>query len=114
MSWPGERMRHGCSARGIKTVLPRTVNIQVEDATFVRTIVNEYKTRIRQGEWVVPIFIDKDDHQRIVDGNHRAQAYKELGMEIPAIYVDRIRTLQLLVNNSSDQVYYILMGRNQK
>jgi len=111
MSWSGERMRHIYSARGIKTVLPRTVTIQVEDAAFVRNIVNGYKIRIQQGEWIVPIFIDKDNHQRIVDGNHRAQAYKELGMEIPAIYVDRIKTLQLLVNKSPLQVYHTLIGR---
>ncbi len=45
-------------------------------------IIRDYMERISRGDQLCPVVISGT---RIIDGNHRAAAYKKLGMDIPTI-----------------------------
>ncbi len=45
-------------------------------------IIRDYMTRISRGDQLYPVVTRGT---RIIDGNHRAAAYKLLGMDIPTI-----------------------------
>jgi ParB-like chromosome segregation protein Spo0J len=45
-------------------------------------IIRDYMARIVRGDRINPVMIRG---QRVIDGNHRAAAYKLLGMDIPTI-----------------------------
>ncbi len=45
-------------------------------------IIRDYMARISAGDRIKPVMIRGI---RIIDGNHRAAAYKLLGMDIPTI-----------------------------
>jgi hypothetical protein len=63
------------------------------------SIVQDYVKRIKSGEKLVPSFLKKNDidvlgKHRVLDGNHRAAAYRELGKKVPVVYVDRLDMLK--------------------
>ncbi len=45
-------------------------------------IIRDYMMRISRGERIDPVVTRGE---RVIDGNHRAAAYKLLGMDIPTI-----------------------------
>ncbi len=45
-------------------------------------IIRDYMARITAGDRINPVMIRGE---RVIDGNHRAAAYKLLGMDIPTI-----------------------------
>jgi ParB-like chromosome segregation protein Spo0J len=45
-------------------------------------IIRDYMERIERGDQLYPVVIRGT---RIVDGNHRAAAYKKLGLDIPTV-----------------------------
>jgi ParB-like chromosome segregation protein Spo0J len=45
-------------------------------------IIRDYMARISAGDSINPVMIRGE---RVIDGNHRAAAYKLLGMDIPTI-----------------------------
>jgi len=82
----------------VRKVDPKTLNIQIETTRMASLeTIEEYKNKIRRGEEVTPIFVDKNRPWHIVDGNHRAQAYRELNMKVPIIKVDRDKTLRKMI-----------------
>jgi hypothetical protein len=44
--------------------------------------------KIKYGNEVIPVFVDKEYPSFIVDGNHRAEAYRRLGKPIPTVKID--------------------------
>jgi len=48
--------------------------------------IKMYKAQIKAGEYVEPPIVDITDKSVILDGNHRAAAYKELGLPVPWVY----------------------------
>ncbi len=49
-------------------------------------IIQAYMVRIQRGDQLDPVRIRPGDPlYRVIDGNHRAAAYKKLGMDIPTI-----------------------------
>jgi hypothetical protein len=44
-----------------------------------------YMERIRNGEQLPPVTVKANNPHRLSDGNHRAAAYKKLGMLIPTL-----------------------------
>lgn len=66
-----------------------SLKIDVEDSASDRAGVEMYKSRISRGEKISPVLVDKDDPTHVVDGNHRALAYRELDKSIPTVSVDR-------------------------
>ena len=68
-----------CTA-GMKVFVPSSeLIISVVDNHIVRN----YMARILNGETLNPVVLRSSG--RIKDGNHRAAAYKKLGMQIPTI-----------------------------
>jgi ParB-like chromosome segregation protein Spo0J len=60
-------------------------NIRAQDlriSVVDNHIIRDYMARIERGDRLKPVMIRGT---RIIDGNHRAAAYKLLGMDIPTI-----------------------------
>ncbi len=45
-------------------------------------IIRDYMARIERGEPLYPVVVRGS---RVIDGNHRAAAYKKLGLDIPTV-----------------------------
>jgi hypothetical protein len=62
--------------------------------------VSDYVKKIKAGQKLTPVFVSKDPESgkmtNIVDGNHRAAAYKKLKMPIPVLVVNRLHALTTL------------------
>jgi len=68
---------------------------------FDPSIVEDYKKRIKAGEKLLPVFIDDKVDGRILDGNHRANAYNELGVKVPIVKINR-KTYLLSIERNKD------------
>ena len=86
----------------IISVPAKKLNIDV----YRKSIVKKYVERIKNGETFTPSFVSKDDLSRVVDGNHRAAAYKELGMPVPVVKVDPADALTKMAKGMSAEEYY--------
>jgi ParB-like chromosome segregation protein Spo0J len=75
------------------------------------SIVDDYVRRIKSGEKIVPSFLKKNDidvlgKHRILDGNHRAAAYRQLGKKVPVVFVDRLHMLKKMGGGMSVEDYF--------
>jgi len=98
-----EKVGEGPSG-SVYTTKPSKLKIEVE-LPSARERVDYYKNRIKQGKGIIPVFVRLSNPSRIVDGNTRALAYQELGLDVPVIKVNRLKTLMALVNKSPSEVY---------
>ena len=71
-----------------------------------KSIVKKYVERIRDGEILTPSFVSKYDLSRVVDGNHRAAAYRELGKDVPVVKVNPGDALTAMGKGMSADDYY--------
>lgn len=67
------------SNKAIPEALKPPLKIQIENTPEARAHVEQYVARIKAGEDLGPIVVDRADPARIVDGNHRAAAYALAG-----------------------------------
>jgi ParB-like chromosome segregation protein Spo0J len=81
---------------------PKKLVIDVFDDAIVR----KYVRRLEKGEKLTPSFVNQLDKSRLVDGNHRAAAYRELGKRVPVVLVDRLDMLQKMGKGMSAEDYY--------
>lgn len=94
----------------VSFVEPASLNIEVYDENVVNKYMRSIKTSPSE---MVPVFVNREDLSWIVDGNHRAEAYRRLGMKVPVVAADRIETLTSLAVKSPRQVYdEILISRS--
>ena len=111
---PGEQGGSGSggSIGVVKTISPSELDL-VEP--YSRDVVEKYKTDILAGKNITPVFVsppvEGSDKLNIVDGTHRATAYKELGKSVPIMYVDRINALTTLANMSPED--YFIKNRRE-
>jgi ParB-like chromosome segregation protein Spo0J len=75
------------------------------------SIVQKYVKRIKGGEKLTPSFINKKWLDpiglfKIIDGNHRAAAYKQLGKKVPVVFVNRLDALTKMGKGMSVEDYY--------
>jgi hypothetical protein len=68
-------------------------------------VVVGYMARIRKGEELTPTFVNADDAKWVVDGNHRAEAYRRMGRDSPVVYVDRVDALEKMGKGMSPAEY---------
>lgn len=71
-----------------------------------KSIVKKYIKRIKDGETLTPSFVSKTDLSRVVDGNHRAAAYRELNLPVPVVKVDPGDALTKMGKGMSAEEYY--------
>lgn len=88
----------------VKEVAPSSLKIEVHS----KDVVNQYVERIQAGEKLTPVFVSKTDSSRVVDGNHRAAAYKKLKMDVPVFKVDRLEALNKMGEGLSPEEYYAM------
>lgn len=88
----------------VKEVAPSSLKIEVHS----KDVVHQYVERIQAGEKLTPVFVSKTDSSRVVDGNHRAAAYKKLKMDVPVFKVDRLEALNKMGEGLSPEEYYAM------
>lgn len=101
----GQEEQKSRTNKNVIHIPAKKLDINIEDTDFARKIVEERKKEIKSGKKLIPIFVNKEDPSWIVDGNHRAKAYQELGLTVPIIKVDRIKTLLTLAKQPLEKVY---------
>lgn len=66
---------------------------RTEDTEEARETVSQWKKKIEAGDRT-PVVVDATNHSRVVDGNHRLRAYRELEIVPPVVEVNRIEFLE--------------------
>ena len=84
----------GGGGGGIAKVDADKLNIEIETTDWSTNAVADYKSQIKSGKKIMPVGVDKTNPSRVVDGNHRAAAYKELGRKVPVMKIDRVKFIQ--------------------
>jgi SPP1 gp7 family putative phage head morphogenesis protein len=88
-----------------KFLNPNKLNIEVEDYKskgIDKETVDFFKKKIQDGETILPVYVEEGNVKHIIDGNHRAAAYRDLGKLIPVVEVPYGKAMQALVDVKGD------------
>lgn len=77
------------------------LKIETEGLSKDKETINFFKNEIKNNQVIPPIFIDQKNG-KIIDGNHRAEAYKELKLKIPIVKINRLDLISFLANLKDD------------
>ena len=84
----------GGGGEGETRALSSLDSIEVSDEKWSKDTVDNYKQKIKRKEKIMPILVDKNNPSHVVDGAHRATAYKALGYKrVPVFKVNRVKFL---------------------